>query len=411
MKYNFTTIYAPEFPESVTNATIIEWKKNIYDKVKKNETVLEIETDKIIMSVQSPSTGLLKKIYKKRGSSIFSKEKLGEIKENIYEKKNNFEKKTSLNKPKEKLVKIKKNIYEKKISPSTRRFIRNHGLKNKKINSIIEKDRITKTDIKKIIKDEKIKKNILFKKNFETKYIEEKKDKNKRKSDVVVMSNLRKKISERLSHTKNNSIMLTTFNEVNMKKIINIRNKYKKVFEKKYNTKLGFMSFFIKAVIESLKEFPEINTSINGEKITYYKYYDINIAISTNKGLVAPIIKNVDTMSMSEIEKKILYLKKKAENGNLKISEMLSGNFTISNGGIFGSLFSTPIINPPQTAILGINVIKNRPIVIKNKIKIRPMTYLSLSYDHRVIDGKSSIKFLEHIKNLLEDFSRVIIQI
>ncbi|WP_343189762.1 dihydrolipoyllysine-residue succinyltransferase [Buchnera aphidicola (Astegopteryx bambusae)] len=411
MKYNFTTIYAPEFPESVTNATIIEWKKNIYDKVKKNETVLEIETDKIIMSVQSPSTGLLKKIYKKRGSSIFSKEKLGEIKENIYEKKNNFEKKTSLNNPKEKLVKIKKNIYEKKISPSTRRFIRNHGLKNKKINSIIEKDRITKTDIKKIIKDEKIKKNILFKKNFETKYIEEKKDKNKRKSDVVVMSNLRKKISERLSHTKNNSIMLTTFNEVNMKKIINIRNKYKKVFEKKYNTKLGFMSFFIKAVIESLKEFPEINTSINGEKITYYKYYDINIAISTNKGLVAPIIKNVDTMSMSEIEKKILYLKKKAENGNLKISEMLSGNFTISNGGIFGSLFSTPIINPPQTAILGINVIKNRPIVIKNKIKIRPMTYLSLSYDHRVIDGKSSIKFLEHIKNLLEDFSRVIIQI
>ncbi|WP_343154576.1 dihydrolipoyllysine-residue succinyltransferase [Buchnera aphidicola (Pseudoregma panicola)] len=386
MNDNIINIYAPEFPESVTNATIINWEKKINENLKKNETILEIETDKIIMSVSSPSDGILKKIYKKKGSSISSKQILGKIVKNIKENKK---------------------IYEKKISPSARRLVREYNINEKNIKNIEKKNRITKTDIKKIIDN----KNKTFKTKNENKSFNLLKKEKIKNSYTISMSNLRKKISERLKKTQNNAIMLTTFNEVNMKEIIKIRNKYKEKFLYKYKTKLGFMSFFIKAVVESLREFPEVNTTIDGEKITYYNCYNINIAISTNKGLIAPIIKNIDLMSMQEIEKKIIDLKIKAEKNNLKISEMSSGSFTISNGGVFGSLFSTPIINPPQTAILGINKIKKRPIVIKNKIKIRPMTYLSLSYDHRIIDGKNSINFLKNIKNILEDFSRFTLQI
>ncbi|WP_343183862.1 dihydrolipoyllysine-residue succinyltransferase [Buchnera aphidicola (Ceratovacuna keduensis)] len=389
MNDNIINIYAPEFPESVTNATIISWKKKIYEKIKKNETILEIETDKIIMSVSSPSDGILKKIYKKKGSNINSKQILGKI---------------------ENIIKKNEKIFEKKISPSVRRLITENNINKENINNIVKKNRITKKDIKEII-NEKHKKNKIFEEKNKNKNFEISKKEKIKKSYTISMSNLRKKISERLGKTKKNAIMLTTFNEVNMKKIIKIRNKYKKEFLYKYKIKLGFMSFFIKSVIESLKEFPEINTTIDEEKITYYNCYNINIAISTNKGLIAPIIKNADIMSMQEIEKKIINLKKKAEKNDLKISEMSSGSFTISNGGVFGSLFSTPIINYPQTAILGIHEIKNRPIVIKNKVKIRPMTYLSLSYDHRVIDGKNSINFLKNIKNILEDFSRVILQV
>ncbi|BGI51434.1 MAG: 2-oxoglutarate dehydrogenase complex dihydrolipoyllysine-residue succinyltransferase [Buchnera aphidicola (Ceratovacuna japonica)] len=388
MKNNIINIYAPEFPESVTNAKIISWKKKKYEEIKKNETLLEIETDKIIMSVPSPSNGTLKKIYKKEGSKINSKEVLGKIKNNV--------------------EKIKK-IYEKKISPSIRRLIKKHNLNENNIHNF-KRNRITKMDINEIIEN-KSKKDKIYNKENEKENLKKIKNKNIKNSYTVLMSSLRKKISERLGKTKNNAIMLTTFNEVDMKQIVKIRNNYRKIFENKYKIKLGFMSFFIKAVIESLKEFPEINTTINGEKITYYNCYNINIAISTNKGLIAPIIKNADIMSMQEIEKKIISLKTRAESGDLKMSEMYSGSFTISNGGVFGSLFSTPIINPPQTAILGIHTIKNRPVAINNKIKIRPMTYLSLSYDHRIIDGKSAINFLNYIKNILEDFSRVVLKI
>ncbi|WP_343188910.1 2-oxo acid dehydrogenase subunit E2 [Buchnera aphidicola (Chaitoregma tattakana)] len=388
MNQNITEIRAPELPESVTNATIIKWKKNIGDIIKKNENILEIETDKILMSIESPSSGILKKIYKKKGEKIYSKEVLGKINKEVEE----------LN------VFIKK-----KTSPTVRRLLRSKHINNIKIFNRIKKNRITKKDIiNNIDKNPKNKNN--FVKTSKTHNCK-KENKEKKHSYTVIMSNLRKKISERLLETKNNAIMLTTFNEVNMKQIIELREKYKKNFKKKYNINLGFMSFFIKAAVESLKEFPEVNTTTNGETITYYNNYNINIAISTNKGLVAPLIKNTDLLSMQEIEKKILDLKIKSENENLKISEMSSGSFTISNGGVFGSLFSTPIINPPQTAILGINTIQERPIAIKKKIKIMPMIYLSLSYDHRIIDGKSSINFLKHIKNVLEDFSRVIIQI
>ncbi|WP_343188031.1 dihydrolipoyllysine-residue succinyltransferase [Buchnera aphidicola (Ceratoglyphina bambusae)] len=395
MNHNIINIFAPEFPESVTNSTIIRWNKKIGDEIKYNEIILEIETDKIIMSVYSPVNGILNNIYKIKGEKILSKEILGNIKKKI--KNENI---------KNKDIKTTKN-YEIKRSPSVRRLIKTKNLTTEEINEINEKDRITKYEVLKFLN--KKKKNEK-KKNKKKDNIKKTKT-NKKKYYLAPMSALRKSISKRLQEAKNNSVMLTTFNEVNMEEIIKIRKKYSIEFENKHKIKLGFMSFFIKSVIESLKEFPEVNTSIHKENIKYYNCYNINIAISTDRGLVAPLIKNADLMSMQKIEKKIIELKKKSENGNLKIKEMKSGSFTISNGGVFGSLLSTPIINPPQTAILGINSIQNRPVAINNKIKIKPMMYLSLSYDHRLIDGKSSISFLKHIKNMLEDFSRVMLNV
>ncbi|MBZ2279303.1 dihydrolipoyllysine-residue succinyltransferase, partial [Buchnera aphidicola] len=222
---------------------------------------------------------------------------------------------------------------------------------------------------------------------------------------------LRKKIAERLLETKKNMAMLTTFNEVNMKPIILIRQKYNDIFKKKYNVRLGFMSFYVKAVVEGLKNFPNINASIDNKDIVYYKNFNISIAVSTPRGLITPVLKNADNMSMFEIEKKIQEFSIKGFENTITMDELIGGNFTITNGGVFGSLMSTPIINPPQTAILGMHVIKERAMVVDKKIVILPMMYLALSYNHCLIDGKEAISFLIFIKNILEDFNRILINV
>jgi len=225
------------------------------------------------------------------------------------------------------------------------------------------------------------------------------------------MTRLRQKIAERLLQTKNNTAMLTTFNEVNMQSIISLRKKYNESFEQKYGVRIGFMSFFVKSVIAALKIFPEINATIDNTDIVFYKNFDISIAVSTPRGLITPVLRNADQMSMADIEKKIKEFSIKSLNNKIKIEELIGGNFTITNGGVFGSLMSTPIINPPQTAILGMHAIKERPMAINGKIKILPMMYLALSYDHRLIDGKESVSFLNKIKNILEDFNRILIDV
>ncbi|XBC37951.1 MAG: dihydrolipoyllysine-residue succinyltransferase [Buchnera aphidicola (Floraphis choui)] len=404
---NIENILVPSLPESVTEATIITWHKKPGDVLKEDDILVDIETDKIVLEIPSLCNGTLGNIIANQGQKVFSGQIIGTIvKSNI---KNNL----SINNLK-KAENIKDNkeltLSKKHLSPMVRRLISIYNLKDIYIKGTGIKDRITREDIMKHVNKSTIKTDMNNTCNNE--YQKKSNIKNcSRNINRVKMSELRKKISERLLETKNNSASLTTFNEVNMESILNLRKKYGDLFTKKYNIKLGLMSFYVKAVIEALKNFPEINASIDQDDIIYYKYFDINIAISTPRGLVAPVLRNVDLMSMSEIEQEIQMLSMKARNSKLTIDHLKGGNFTITNGGIFGSLFSTPLINPPQSAILGMHSIKERPMVVDNNIKILPMMYLALTYDHRLIDGKESVGFLMKIKELLEDFNRIILGI
>jgi 2-oxoglutarate dehydrogenase E2 component (dihydrolipoamide succinyltransferase) len=227
----------------------------------------------------------------------------------------------------------------------------------------------------------------------------------------VPMTRLRKRVAERLLEAKNSTAMLTTFNEINMQPIMDLRKQYGEAFEKRHGVRLGFMSFYIKAVVEALKRFPEVNASIDGSDVVYHNYFDISIAVSTPRGLVTPVLRDVDSMSMADIEKKIKELAIKGRDGKLTVEELTGGNFTITNGGVFGSLMSTPIINPPQSAILGMHAIKDRPMAVNGQVVIQPMMYLALSYDHRLIDGKESVSYLVTVKDMLEDPARLLLDV
>ncbi|QCI27204.1 dihydrolipoyllysine-residue succinyltransferase [Buchnera aphidicola] len=385
---NQTNILVPELPESINKATVVKWYKKIGDLVKQDEVLVDIETEKVILEVPSQVNGILIKILQSTGTIVHNKQILGyikEIKENKNLKKNIFFKNKIQNKKNHFEISNNQRNY---LSPSLRRII---ATKNNLLNNSNNQD-------------------------FKFNYSKKKKkllinDTTLNKEHRVPITIVRKRIAERLLRTMHNTAMLTTFNEVNMKSIIEIRKKYSVLFQEKYNVKLGLMSFFVKSVVESLKQFPSINARIDNDEIVYYKFFDINIAISTNKGLVTPILKNADKMSMADIEKKIKYFVLQGNEGKLQLSDLLGGNFTITNGGTFGSLLSTPIINPPQTAILGIHAINNRVIAIDGNIKIAPMMYIALSYDHCMIDGKEAVSFLNMIKNILEDFSRILLNI
>lgn len=384
-------ILVPELPESVTDATVVTWHKKPGDYIKRNEILVEIETDKVILEVPSASSGILDSILAKEGATVLSKQLLGFIKQ--IKENTNFIKKE-----------ITKTIQQKeksKLTPGQRRLISentqttNNDTDNTKYNNFDQK-------INHQLKENKIQTNDT-KNNIEIK--------NFRNETRVPMTRIRKRISERLLESKKNTSMLTTFNEVNMKEIINIRKKYGEIFEKKYNTKLGFMSFFVKSVITGLQNFPEINAFIDGSDIIYHEYCDISIAVSTQRGLITPVLRNAEKLKIYEIEEKIRELATKGRNNKLKVDELIGGNFTITNGGIFGSLMSTPIINPPQSAILAMHVIKDRPMVVNEKIEILPMMYLALSYDHCLIDGKESVGFLMKIKETIEDPIRLLLDI
>lgn len=357
-------IFAPDLPESVIDARVISWHKKIGDFVNRDDVLAEIETDKIILEVVAPSSGILSDIFKKKGSTVSKRALLGYLKiceQLVSDIKNNGE----------------KNIF----SPSARRTLLKKNLKEieKKESNVLEK---------KILKN-KVPSN----------------------EKRIPLTSLRKRIIERLLDTKNKTVSLTTFNEVNMQPIINLRKNYKEMFEKCHNIHLGFMSFYVKSVVAALKKYPEFNAYIDNEDIVYHNDYNINIAISTTRGLITPVLKQVNTMSMCDIEKKIRELIEKGNKNTLTIEELIGGNFTITNGGIFGSLMSTPIINPPQSGILGIHLIKDRPVVINKKILILPMMYIALSYDHRIVDGREAVGFLVMIKEILEDPTRLIFNI
>ena len=406
-------IKVPSLGESVVEATVAKWYKNEGDAVALDEPLLELETDKVTLEVPAPSNGRIEKISASEGSTVEVGAILGLIDENA-SVQDQVKKPKSVSKepesiPEEKTIKqvdtvsmpeitIQNEVLDiPKLSPAVRKI---SAEKNIDINNLVssrEDGRITKADVLNTQNVEK-----LDTKPQLTKESDEREER-------VPMSRLRQTIAKRLKDAQNNAAMLTTFNEVDMGELIKTRNDHKAEFEKKYGIKLGFMSFFVKACITALRDIPEVNAEIEETDVIYKNFYNIGVAVGTDQGLVVPVVKNADQKSLVEIEKEIYQLGQKARSGQLSIDEMQGGTFTISNGGVYGSLMSTPILNPPQSGILGMHKIEERPIVISGEIVARPMMYLALSYDHRIVDGKGAVTFLVRVKESLEDPSRILL--
>ncbi|AAZ40967.1 dihydrolipoamide succinyltransferase E2 component [Candidatus Blochmanniella pennsylvanica str. BPEN] len=409
-------IVVPNLPESVADATVAVWHKKSGDTVKQDDILLEIETDKIMLEIPAPNTGILESISEQEGSTVVSGQILGRLNiDHIVSQKDTkkiFQDQKSITSvASQEHILTRDNKNHNILTPSIRKLMTEHNLQLTNIQGSGIKGRLTRQDIESHIHSEKKLHYTNQQNNENVAHHHIQNTKNDRKETRIVMNRLRKKISERLLAVTKTTAMLTTFNEVNMQPIIKLRKKYGELFEKRYGITLGIMSFYVKAVLEGLRHFPEINASIDGEEIVYYHYFDISIAVSTVRGLITPVLRDIDTLSMSDIEKNIKSLAEKGRDGKLTIEELSGGNFTITNGGVFGSLMSTPIINPPQSAILGMHAIKDRPIAQDGQIVILPMMYLALSYDHRLIDGKDSVRFLVYIKELLEDPTRLFLEI
>ena len=391
-------IKAPTFPESVADGTIANWLKKEGDIVKQDEIIAEIETDKVVLEVVAPNEGKLSKIIKAEGDIVLSAEIIGEFDNSSTESTQQDLKvnKTSEQKP------IEENLW-KKAGPAAKKLISENNLDKSEIKSSGKGNRVTKEDvIKHLEKSESPEKHQTKKSTSPISGRTEKR---------VPMSRLRATIADRLLTVKQNTAMLTTFNEVDMQPIKDLRAKYGEEFLKQHEVKLGFMGFFVIAAVQALKKYPLVNASIDGSDIVYHGFQDIGVAVSTERGLVVPVIKDADMQSLSEIEKSILNYSVKARDGKLSMDEMQGGTFTISNGGVFGSLLSTPILNAPQTAILGMHSIQDRPVAVDGNVKIRPMMYLAMSYDHRLLDGKEAVSFLVSIKEQLESPERLLLNL
>ena len=396
-------IKSPTFPESVADGTIANWLKKEGETVNQDEVIVEIETDKVVLEVLAQSDGVITKIIKSEGDTVSSSEVIGEFKES--EGAAEPVKEKVIDKPATKKTKNKKdeivNDTTKNSGPAAKKIISEKGIDASNIKSSGKGNRITKADVV----------NHLESKENTSVLSENTTSRDDRPEKRVPMSRLRSTIAKRLVSVKQETAMLTTFNEVDMLPIKELRSKYGAEFEKEHGVKLGFMGFFVIAVVQALKKFPVVNASIDGNDVVYHGFQDIGVAVSTERGLVVPIIKDADTKSLPEIEKSILSYSEKARNGKLSIEEMQGGTFTISNGGIFGSLLSTPILNAPQTAILGMHAIQERPVAIDGEIVIRPMMYLAMSYDHRLLDGKEAVTFLVSIKEQLESPERLLLNL
>jgi len=395
-------IKAPQLPESVPDGTIASWHKKPGDAVKRDELLVDIETDKVVIEVVSPADGVLEKILKDTGDTIVSNELIALVKEGAASQASApAAEKAAAPAPAAAPAAAEGPI----LSPAAKKLAEEHGLKADQISGSGKAGRITKEDVLGAIESGS--------KQVSVREIPVGADLSSgRVEERVPMSRLRAKVAERLLQASQTTAMLTTFNEVNMAPVMALRARYKDQFEKTHDgVRLGFMSFFVRASVEALKRFPAVNASIDGNDIVYHGYQDIGVAVSSPRGLVVPILRNADHMSLAQIESKIREFGIKAQDGKLSIDEMTGGTFTISNGGVFGSLLSTPILNPPQTAILGMHKIQERPMAVNGKVEILPMMYLALSYDHRMIDGKEAVQFLVTIKELLEDPARILLEI
>ena len=397
-------IKSPTFPESVADGTIANWLKAEGETVSQDEVIAEIETDKVVLEVLAQSDGTISKIIKSEGETVSSSEKIGEYEEQIESSSETSDSK--IHHDQEKKEPIKKHetntVAKKKNGPAVEKILAEKNIDAKVVKPTGKDDRLTKADVINHIEQEHKADNSLVKKHSSS---------DSREEERVPMSRLRTTIAKRLVSVKQETAMLTTFNEVDMLPIKELRSKYGAEFEQEHDVKLGFMGFFVIASVQALKKFPLVNASIDGNDIVYHGFQDIGVAVSTERGLVVPVIKDADNKSISEIEKSILNFSQKAKTGKLSIEEMSGGTFTITNGGIYGSLLSTPILNPPQSAILGMHAIQERPISVAGEVCVRPMMNLALSYDHRLVDGKDAVKFLVCIKQLIENPSKILLEI
>ncbi|HHL2498458.1 TPA: 2-oxoglutarate dehydrogenase complex dihydrolipoyllysine-residue succinyltransferase [Yersinia enterocolitica] len=402
-------INVPDLPESVADGSVATWHKKPGDSVKRDEVLVEIETDKVILEVPASQDGILDAILEDEGATVTSRQVLGRIRPSDSSGLPTEEKSQSTEStPAQRQTASLEEESNDTLSPAIRRLIAEHSLDASAIKGSGVGGRITREDID----------NHLATRKSAPAAVENKAEAVApvaalagRSEKRVPMTRLRKRVAERLLEAKNSTAMLTTFNEINMKPIMDLRKQYGEAFEKRHGVRLGFMSFYIKAVVEALKRYPEVNASIDGEDVVYHNYFDVSIAVSTPRGLVTPVLRDVDTMGMADIEKKIKELAVKGRDGKLKVEELTGGNFTITNGGVFGSLMSTPIINPPQSAILGMHAIKDRPMAVNGQVVILPMMYLALSYDHRLIDGRESVGYLVTVKEMLEDPARLLLDV
>ena len=397
-------ILVPHLPESVSDATLVAWHKKVGDSVIKNDSLVDLETDKVTLEVVAPESGILQEILQQDGAIVLGGDVLAILK------------------PSDVSVEISPVLddndeLDNPLTPSIRRLLREHELNAADITGTGKDGRLTKLDVSNYIQQRTLQDaQVIVPKQP---VIEEPINEielttpaiNLRPEQRVPMTRLRAKVAERLLQAQQNAAMLTTFNEVNMQNVMDLRNQYKTRFEQKHSVKLGFMSFFVKASIEALKRFPVINASIDENDIIYHGYYDIGIAVSTEKGLIVPVLRDADQLDFAGIEQSIVEFGEKTRTGRLSYDDLKGGTFTITNGGIFGSMLSTPILNPPQSAILGMHAIKERAVVENGQIVIRPIMYLALSYDHRLIDGRDAVQFLVTIKECLESPAHLLLNI
>ena len=395
-------IIVPALGESVSEATVAKWYKKAGDPVKLDELLLELETEKVTLEVSAAAEGVLDTILKQEGDIVSIGQILGSIKPGIVNQNTEVNQKASSTATVGIETKVPV-IHEKKVDPvstmppSVQKLVTENNLNPATITGTGKDGRINKGDVLNVLARATGKISEIGTAISGDKPVEK-----------VRMSRLRKTIAQRLKDSQNTAAILTTFNEIDMLNVINLRKKHREEFEKKHGVKLGFMSFFVKAVVNALKEIPAVNAEIDGDNIIYKHYYDIGVAVGTEQGLVVPVLRNADKMSFSTVEKEIGYLATKARDGKLAMSDLTGGTFSITNGGVYGSLLSTPIINPPQSGIIGLHNTQERPVAIDGKIEIRPMMYIALSYDHRIIDGKDAVTFLVKVKNAIENPERLL---
>ena len=388
-------IRVPQLPESVSDATIAAWTVKEGDTISEEDTLLELETDKVVLEVPAVASGVLVEIKVEQGETVVSGDLLGIIDESATGASSQGEKAPDNENESSTPV---------SASPSIRKLLADNNITESQIQGTGKHGLIIKEDVENFMKaqaaPQKAAKSTKPTQQESTVATTNTEGRTERR---VPMTRLRARIAERLLDAQQTAAILTTFNEVDLTEVSRLRKKYQERFQKIHNTKLGFMSFFIKAATEALKRFPEVNARIDGGDIIYQGFYDIGVAVSSERGLVVPIIRNTDTMGNADIEKAIMDYATRARNGHLELQELTGGTFSITNGGVFGSMLSTPIINPPQSAILGMHSIQQRPVAIDGEVVIRPMMYLALSYDHRLIDGQTAVSFLVKMKELLED--------
>ena len=401
-------VRVPQLPESVADATLVAWRKQPGDAVSRDENLVDLETDKVVLEVPAPANGVLKEIKVQNGTTVTGGQILAVIEEGAVAAASRAQGTTSP----AAVGEAKKD--SDKLAPSVRRLVEEHKLEPADITGSGRDGRITKGDVLTHLADKSAAPAATPASAPVTKPAAAPVPPlpaGERGERRVPMTRLRARIAERLVQAQSTAAMLTTFNEVDLKAVNELRARYKDKFEKEHGARLGFMSFFVKACVEALKRFPVVNASVDGNDVVYHEFYDVGVAVSTERGLIVPVLRNADQMGFGEIEKAVVGYATRAREGQLTLEELTGGTFTITNGGVFGSLLSTPILNMPQSAILGMHKIQERPVVVDGQVVVRPMMYLALSYDHRLIDGKEAVQFLVSVKDSLEDPARLMLQI